>query len=114
MLKKILAFALIIVAIYWSFSALMPSKISSIDADDNTFSTQRALVHLKEISKKNKLIPADDLSYHYENKSSIPIKPTGLNIQNPERINQNNKLITLFDQALVNDQEIKISKIKNY
>ena len=52
MLKKILAFALIIVAIYWSFSALMPSKISSIDADDNTFSTQRALVHLKEISKK--------------------------------------------------------------
>ncbi|TBV28175.1 peptidase M28 [Meridianimaribacter sp. CL38] len=51
MFKKIIAFLLIIIAIYWSFSALMPNKISQLDADDNTFSTQRALVHLKEISK---------------------------------------------------------------
>lgn len=51
MLKKILALALIIIAIYWSFSALMPSQISTIDADDNSFSTPRALVHLKEITK---------------------------------------------------------------
>jgi len=51
MLKKIIAFALILVAIYWSFSALLPSKISQLDANNNTFSTQRALVHLKEISK---------------------------------------------------------------
>jgi hypothetical protein len=52
MLKKIVSLALIIIAIYWSFSILMPSQISSIDADDNSFSTQRALVHLKEITKK--------------------------------------------------------------
>ncbi|MGR7812898.1 M28 family peptidase [Lacinutrix undariae] len=51
MFKKIIAFALILVAIYWSFSALLPSKISQLDANNNTFSTQRALVHLKEISK---------------------------------------------------------------
>lgn len=51
MLKKIIAFVLIILAIYWSFSALMPNTISNIDTKDNLFSTQRALVHLKEISK---------------------------------------------------------------
>ncbi|OUR93920.1 peptidase M28 [Flavobacteriales bacterium 34_180_T64] len=51
MLKKAFALILIIIAIYWSFSALMPSKVTSLDADDNLFSTQRALVHLKEISK---------------------------------------------------------------
>ncbi len=51
MIKKAIAILLIIFAIYWSFSALMPSKISSIDTDDTSFSTERALVHLKEISK---------------------------------------------------------------
>ena len=52
MFKKGLSIALIIVAIYWSFSALLPSNISSLDAPENSFSTARALVHLKEISKK--------------------------------------------------------------
>jgi hypothetical protein len=52
MIKKAISVLLIILAIYWSFSALLPSKISTIDAPDDTFSTQRALVHLKEISKK--------------------------------------------------------------
>ena len=52
MLKKAISIILIIIAIYWSFSALIPSSISTIDAPDNTFSTQRALIHLKEISKK--------------------------------------------------------------
>ncbi len=51
MLKKAVAVLLISLAIYWSFSAIIPSKISTIDAPDNQFSTQRALVHLKEISK---------------------------------------------------------------
>ena len=52
MLKKITAFLLIILAIYLSYSALMPSKISGLDAPKNSFSTERALVHLKAISKK--------------------------------------------------------------
>ena len=51
MLKKAIAVLLVILAIYWSFSAIIPSTISTIDAPDNQFSTQRALVHLKEISK---------------------------------------------------------------
>ena len=52
MLKKITAFLLIILAIYLSYSALMPSKTSGLDAPKNSFSTERALVHLKAISKK--------------------------------------------------------------
>ena len=51
MLKKTIALLLICLAIYWSFDALLPNTISSLDAPNNSFSTQRALVHLKELSK---------------------------------------------------------------
>ena len=51
MIKKAIALLLLIASIYWSFTALMPSDFTRLDADENTFSTERALVHLKEISK---------------------------------------------------------------
>lgn len=51
MLKKLIALLLIVLAVYWSFSVLLPSKISKFDAPENEFSTERALVHLKKISK---------------------------------------------------------------
>jgi len=51
MIKKAIALLLLIVAVYWSFSAMMPSKISDLNTAENEFSTERALVHLKEISK---------------------------------------------------------------
>ncbi|MCX7551485.1 M28 family peptidase [Xanthomarina sp. F2636L] len=60
MFKKAISIILIIAAIYWSFSALLPSKISTIDAPDNSFSTQRALIHLKEISKKPHYVGSPD------------------------------------------------------
>jgi len=52
MIKKGLALLLIIVTISWSFYALMPNTISTIDEADDSFSTHRALIHLKEISKE--------------------------------------------------------------
>lgn len=52
MLKKSIALLLLIIAVYWSFSALLPSKISNLETGKNEFSTHRALVHLKEISKE--------------------------------------------------------------
>ena len=52
MLKKAIALLLIVLAVYWSFSALMPSKISSLDTNTSNFSTERALVHLAAISQK--------------------------------------------------------------
>ena len=51
-MKKIIAILVIILSVYWSFSALMPSEISSLDTAETKFSTERALVHLKEISKE--------------------------------------------------------------
>lgn len=52
MIKKAVALLLIILAIYWSFDSLMPNKISSLDTDNSSFSTERALVHLAAISQK--------------------------------------------------------------
>ncbi|WP_053976795.1 M28 family peptidase [Mangrovimonas xylaniphaga] len=52
MLKKIIALALILLAIYWSFLALKPTSISGLETTDTEFSTDRALGHLKEISKQ--------------------------------------------------------------
>ncbi|VAW17661.1 Peptidase, M20/M25/M40 family, partial [hydrothermal vent metagenome] len=43
---------IIVATIYWSFSSLMPNKITDLKTPKNEFSTERALVHLKEISKK--------------------------------------------------------------
>ncbi len=52
MLKKAIALLLIIFAIYWSFYALIPHNISDLNAPKSEFSSQRSLIHLKEISKK--------------------------------------------------------------
>ncbi len=60
MFKKAIALLLILLAVYWSFSALMPSKISSLNTDKSNFSTERALVHLAAISKKPHYIGTDE------------------------------------------------------
>ena len=52
MFKKILALSLIAIAVYWSYKVLLPGQISNIDTPDSEFSTERALLHLKEISKE--------------------------------------------------------------
>ena len=46
-----ISFLIIIAAIYLSFSTLMPSKISKADTPLTAFSTERAMAHLKEITK---------------------------------------------------------------
>jgi len=52
MFKKSIALLIIIVAIISSFRALLPNYSSNLDTPDHKFSSSRALVHLKEISKK--------------------------------------------------------------
>ncbi len=49
---KVISFLLIAFTIYWSFTSLLPSKISDLNTPKTAFSTERALVHLKEITKK--------------------------------------------------------------
>lgn len=51
MIRKAIAVLLLIAAIIWSFEALMPRQVSSIDTEKNNFSTARALVHLEAISQ---------------------------------------------------------------
>lgn len=60
MSKRILAFLLLTLAVYWSFSVLLPNTISDIDTSDSQFSTHRALVHLKEISKQPHYVGNDN------------------------------------------------------
>lgn len=51
MLKKAIALALVILAIYWSFISLTPSDVSNLATAPTKFSSERALEHLKVISK---------------------------------------------------------------
>ena len=46
------SFIVILLTIYWSLNSLMPSRITNLDTPKKEFSTERALVHLKEITKK--------------------------------------------------------------
>ncbi|VAW18136.1 Peptidase, M20/M25/M40 family, partial [hydrothermal vent metagenome] len=50
--SSVVSLLIIVATIHWSFSSLMPNKISDLKTPKNEFSTERALVHLKEISKK--------------------------------------------------------------
>lgn len=49
---SVLALLLILLAIYWSFKSLLPSYTPDADAPLTEFSTDRALMHVKEISKE--------------------------------------------------------------
>ncbi len=52
MVKKSIALFILILAIFTSFSALLPNTSSGIETPEHKFSSARALVHLKAISKK--------------------------------------------------------------
>ena len=62
-MKKGLALLLILAAIYWSFSALLPSKISNLETDKNSFSTERALIHLEKISQKEHPVGSENHAF---------------------------------------------------
>ncbi len=47
-----ISFIIILFTIFWSINSLMPKRISNLETPKSKFSTERALVHLKEISKK--------------------------------------------------------------
>ncbi len=51
-LSHIFSFVIILLLVYVSFKSLMPSEISDLNTPKTQFSTERALLHLKEISKE--------------------------------------------------------------
>ena len=60
MLKKAIALLLIVIAVYWSFYALIPHNISDSDTPKNEFSSERALVHLKNISEEPHFVGSEN------------------------------------------------------
>ena len=78
-MKKAVAVLLIIAAIYWSFYALLPSTISNIDTDKNSFSTARALVQLEKITQKEHPVGSRDHSvvkdYLIDELKNLGLKP---------------------------------------
>lgn len=59
-MKKSLALIILITAIYWSFHSLLPSAITNIDTDKNSFSTERALIHLDKITQKEHPVGSEE------------------------------------------------------
>ena len=48
----VLTLLLLVLAIYWSFKALMPQYNPDISAPETSFATDRAMAHVKNISKE--------------------------------------------------------------
>ncbi|MBJ7882094.1 M28 family peptidase [Gelidibacter salicanalis] len=90
MLKKAIALALIILAIYWSFFALMPIHISDLNTKSTAFSSERALIHLKNITKKPHYVgsPEHEVVKNYLIKA---LNDLGLEIQVQEVYSHNKK-----------------------
>nr|WP_299487378.1 M28 family peptidase [uncultured Allomuricauda sp.] len=51
-LSRTLAFLFLLLAVYWSYKSLLPSYKGDLDASPTTFSTDRALIHVKNLSKE--------------------------------------------------------------
>ena len=90
MLKKAIAVALIILAIYWSFYALLPTHISDLKTESTSFSSERALVHLKNISKKRHYVGSDEHEV-VKNYLVRELNALGLETQIQEAYSQNKK-----------------------
>lgn len=60
MLKNNIALFIIVLVVYWSFAVLLPSGKLESDLPAQEFSTERALTHLKEISKAPHYIGSED------------------------------------------------------
>ncbi|MDG1653495.1 MAG: hypothetical protein P8H87_08545 [Flavobacteriaceae bacterium] len=57
-----ISFLLLLGIVYYSFFSLMPQRISKLDHSELEFSTQRALIPLKEISKSPHYVGSEDNS----------------------------------------------------
>lgn len=90
MLKKAIAVVLIILAVYWSYFALLPSQISDLNTKPTAFSSERALVHLKEISKKPHYVGSEEHEV-VKNYLVKTLNDLGLETQIQEAYSQNKK-----------------------
>ena len=90
MLKKAIAVVLIVSAIYWSFFALMPTHISDLKTEPTAFCSERALIHLKNITKKPHYVGSDEHEV-VKNYLVKELNALGLETQIQEAYSQNKK-----------------------
>ena len=90
MLKKAIAVVLIVLAIYWSFFALMPTHISDLKTEPTAFCSERALIHLKNITKKPHYVGSDEHEV-VKNYLVKELNALGLETQIQEAYSQNKK-----------------------
>lgn len=90
MLKKAIAVVLIILAIYWSFFALLPTHISDLNTESTAFSSERALIHLKNISEKPHYVGSEEHEV-VKNYLVKALNDLGLETQIQEGYSQNKK-----------------------
>lgn len=103
--SKIISLLIVIATIYYSFSTLLPSEISDANTPEAEFSTERALIQLKEITKKPHYVGSDN---HETVKNYLisQLKKMGLEVEVQKQMAVNKKW-----RAAVNAQNI-IAKIK--
>ncbi|MCK5676985.1 MAG: peptidase M28, partial [Flavobacteriaceae bacterium] len=77
---SVISFIIIISAIFWSINSLMPKRITSLDIPKTKFSTERALVHLKEITQEPHYVGT---KYHTEVREYIvkELEKLGLTVE---------------------------------
>lgn len=80
MFKKTLALIVLLAAVYWSFSTLLPQKISNHQTPKTKFSTERALNHLKQLAEAPHFLGSQD---HKRVRTYIAneLKALGLDVQ---------------------------------
>jgi len=85
-----ISFLLIIFAIYYSFTSLLPSKISNLNTPKTEFSTERALVQLKEITKKPHYVGTEEHT-KVRNYIVAELENIGLKVEIQEQMALNKK-----------------------
>ena len=85
-----ISFLLIVATIYWSFTSLLPSKISDLNTPKTAFSTERALAHLKEITREPHYVGTEE---HTKVKNYLikEFEKLGLKVETQDQIAINKK-----------------------
>ena len=87
---KAISFLLIVFTVYYSFTSLLPNKISDLNTPKTEFSTQRALIHLKEITKKPHYVGTKE-HLRVKNYLITELEKLGLTVETQDQIAINKK-----------------------
>ena len=86
----LITYIIIIATIFWSIYSPIPRNITTLDIESEKFSTERALIHVKEISKKPHFVGAEA---HEDVRNYIvsELQKLGLDVDIQKQVAINNK-----------------------